>query len=78
MRKTYGNLRKGLDKTSQKDYTNIKCILRQVKIPLLQHCNTVLFQCQEFCSEKFLQNRTKADQDNFKTGRLEGWNNCRF
>ncbi len=45
--------------------------MRNVKLPLLHHNNTALFQSQEFCSEIFLQNRIKENQDNYKTGRLE-------
>lgn len=76
MRRYLENNRKGLDKASLKAYySNKSIILQKVKTPILQYDNTVLFQSQEFCSEKFLKNRTNTDQDNFRFGRLEGGHN---
>lgn len=67
-----------LDKENKNAYNITKHVYKKVKPPLLHYYNMVFLQSQGFCSENFSQNRTKANQDNFKIGRLEGCNNFRL
>ena len=60
-----------LDKENKNAYNITKHVYKKVKPPLLHYYNMVFLQSQGFCSEKFLQNRTKADQDNLQIWRLE-------